>query len=79
MLELVLSKFPNNDLLVVVGSILVGVVGNTSYLNSKVPKSQNSHHDTEIIDVDAFESPHARIPIGTPNYRIIHKFQVQCI
>ena len=41
---LVLSKFSDNDLLVVVDSVLTRVVGSTLYLNSEVLRSQNSHH-----------------------------------
>ena len=70
---LVWLKFLDNDLLVVVDSVLAG---NTSYLDNEVPISQDSHYDTEI---DAFESTHVGIPIGTPGYRIIHIFQVHCI
>ena len=61
-LMLVLSKFFDNDLLVV-DSVSTSVVGNTSYLNSEVPRFQDSHHETEIIDADAFESPHVGISI----------------
>ena len=47
----------------VVDYVSAGAAGNTSYLNSEVSTSQDSHHDTEVIDVDAFESSHARVPI----------------
>ncbi|KAA0058401.1 uncharacterized protein E6C27_scaffold409G001090 [Cucumis melo var. makuwa] len=73
------QKFHDNDLLVVVDSVSAGAAGNTSYLNSEVPKSQHSHHDTEIIDIDAFESLYAGISIKAPccpsdiiNYMKIH-------
>ena len=60
---LVMSKFPDNDLLVVLDFVSAGDVGNTPYLSSKLPRAQDSRNETEIIDLDAFESAHTSIPI----------------
>ncbi|TYJ95782.1 Mutator-like transposase [Cucumis melo var. makuwa] len=55
---LVMSKFSDNDLLVVVDSVFVGDVENTPYLSSELPRAQDSRNETGIIDLDAFESAH---------------------
>lgn len=60
---LVLLKFFDNDLFVVVDSILAGDVGSIMYLNSEVSRSQHSHQDTKTIDFDAFESYQVEISI----------------
>lgn len=52
---LVLMNFLDNNLLMVVYSISTGAVESTVYLNSEVPRSQQSHHDTKIIHIDVFE------------------------
>ena len=59
---LVMSKFPDNDLLVAVDTVSASDVGNTPYLSSELPTTQDSLNETGIIDLDAFESAH----IGTP-------------
>ncbi|KAA0063447.1 mutator-like transposase [Cucumis melo var. makuwa] len=53
-----MSKFSDNDLLVVVDSVFVGDVENTPYLSSELPRAQDSRNETGIIDLDAFESAH---------------------
>ncbi|TYK07940.1 NBS-LRR type resistance protein [Cucumis melo var. makuwa] len=62
-LMLVMLKFSNNDLLVVVDSVFVSDVGNIPYLSSKLPRAQDSRNEMVIIDLDAFESAHTSIPI----------------
>ena len=44
-LMLVLSKFPNNYLLVVVDSVSAGAVGNVSYLNTHISRFTSWHGD----------------------------------
>ena len=46
LMYLVLSKFQDNDLLVVVDSVLAGASGSTTYLYNEVPRFQHSHHET---------------------------------
>ena len=55
---LVMSKFTDNDLLVVVDTVSATDIGNTLYLSSELPRTEDSHNENEIIDLDAFESSH---------------------
>ena len=50
---LVLSKFPDNDLFVVVNFVLSDAARSTTFFNSELPRSQNSYHDMRIVDFDA--------------------------
>ncbi|XP_050944055.1 uncharacterized protein LOC127150391 [Cucumis melo] len=60
---LVISKFPDNDLLVVVGTAPAKDIGNTPYLSSELPRTEDSRSENVIIDLNAFESSHTDIPI----------------
>uniref|UniRef100_A0A9I9ELC6 Transposase MuDR plant domain-containing protein n=1 Tax=Cucumis melo TaxID=3656 RepID=A0A9I9ELC6_CUCME len=57
------SKFPYNDLLIVVDTVSATDMGNTPYLSSKLPRTEDSHNENGIIDLDAFESSHTGISI----------------
>uniref|UniRef100_A0A9I9EDL3 Transposase MuDR plant domain-containing protein n=1 Tax=Cucumis melo TaxID=3656 RepID=A0A9I9EDL3_CUCME len=54
---LVMSKFPDNDLLVVVEI--------SPYLSSELPRTEGSRNENGIIDLDAFEPSHTGIRVGS--------------
>ena len=55
---LLISKFPDNDILVVVDAVPATDIGNTPYLSSELSRIEDSRNENEIIDLDAFESSH---------------------
>ncbi|KAA0061274.1 uncharacterized protein E6C27_scaffold455G001170 [Cucumis melo var. makuwa] len=60
---LVLSKFPNNDLLIVVDTAPATDIGNTPYMSSELPRTEDSRTENVIIDLNAFESPNTVIHV----------------
>ena len=67
---LILSKFSNNDFVLVVDSTLASVE-NTLCFNKEVNTQQHAHNVSQIIDVDSFESPNDAVPIkGGVKFRI---------
>ena len=62
-ITLVMSKFIDNDLLVVVDTVSATNIRNTSYLSSELPRIEDSRNENGIIDLDAFESSHTGISI----------------
>ncbi|KAA0067552.1 protein FAR1-RELATED SEQUENCE 2-like [Cucumis melo var. makuwa] len=60
---LVLSKLPDNDLLIVVDTAPATDIGNTPYMSSKLPRTEDSRTKNVIIDLNAFESPNTVIHI----------------
>ncbi|KAA0037393.1 uncharacterized protein E5676_scaffold85G00290 [Cucumis melo var. makuwa] len=58
-----MSKFIDNDLLVVVDTVSATNIRNTSYLSSELPRIEDSRNENGIIDLDAFESSHTGISI----------------
>ena len=46
---LILYKSFDNYLFVIIDSESFGVVGSSTFFNSKLPRSKNSHHDTRIV------------------------------
>ena len=58
-----MSKFLDNDFVVVVDSAPARSVGNTSCLNNEVNTQQLSHNVAEIIDVHSFDSPNDVVTI----------------
>ncbi|KAA0038035.1 uncharacterized protein E5676_scaffold237G001590 [Cucumis melo var. makuwa] len=60
---LVISKFSDNDLLIVVDTVPATDIGSTPYLSSELPRTEDSHSENVIIDLNAFESSHTGISI----------------
>ncbi|TYK22587.1 uncharacterized protein E5676_scaffold195G00040 [Cucumis melo var. makuwa] len=60
---LVLSKLPDNDLLVVLDTAPATDIGNTPYMSSELPRTEDSRTENVIIDLNAFESPNTVIHI----------------
>ncbi|TYK10904.1 uncharacterized protein E5676_scaffold231G00820 [Cucumis melo var. makuwa] len=58
-----ISKFLDNDLLVVVDTTPATDIENTPYLSSELPRTEDSRSENVIIDLNAFESSHIDIPI----------------
>ncbi|TYK09765.1 uncharacterized protein E5676_scaffold127G00490 [Cucumis melo var. makuwa] len=60
---LVISKFPDNGLLIVVDTVPAADIGNTPYLSSELPRTEDTRTENVIIDLNAFESSHTGISI----------------
>ena len=58
-----MSKFYDNDFVVVVDSAPAVLVGNIPCLNNEVNTHQPTHNVSGIMDVDSFNSPNVAVPI----------------
>ena len=60
---LIMSKFPDNDFVLVVDFAPIESVRNTLCLNNEVNTQQPIHNVSWIIEVDSFDSPNDAVSI----------------